>query len=528
MTMDYRAMAREEALKAGVDPDVFERLVQNESSFNPSPPDAGAGAVGLSQLLPSTARGLGVDPYDPRQNLQGGANYLKQQYDRYGDYYNAAAAYTAGPGNVDQGNVNAEQRAYAQRVSGAVGIPAGGAPAGGGMSVNPNRMLSGMGQAPGDQIVAPPQDFNIADVPDDATVDTSDTTTDDQLTWMQQMEDEQQALQEQQDLQAELSSQYGGTDGTDTTGLAPGDIQIDAGGGGPVADPTTPTPGEPTPGDGSRPRPSADVISALLGGSGTTTGLNQAQQLDRIGVALYGVPYGGATAAQKAAMLRTLGKIDEQSLIQFGVPFGQLPPNADPKHPGKSQVEILKTMKADAVVPTESEAKASAAQALSNARHAEALKLFDQRRTALWARQDALREAALQRAQNQAFIAASVKQPTAEKAPPAAKAPGAGNLSFTSLAAAIPADTLSQLVSAWQGGSLGISAVAPLDLQRMMASLPIADTAADFLATLQHLWVKDGMPTPARQSAGRVGTGYRLRRLPTAPQTGVRRSAPRR
>ncbi|BDI61755.1 lytic transglycosylase domain-containing protein [Qipengyuania nanhaisediminis] len=60
-----------------------------------------AGARGLAQLMPGTARELGVDPADPMQNLEGGARYLRQQLDRFdGDLEKALAAYNAGPARV--------------------------------------------------------------------------------------------------------------------------------------------------------------------------------------------------------------------------------------------------------------------------------------------------------------------------------------------------------------------------------------------------------------------------------------------
>ena len=61
------------------------------------------GARGLAQLMPGTARELGVDPDDPLANLEGGARYLRQQLDRFdGDIEKALAAYNAGPGRVER------------------------------------------------------------------------------------------------------------------------------------------------------------------------------------------------------------------------------------------------------------------------------------------------------------------------------------------------------------------------------------------------------------------------------------------
>ena len=61
-----------------------------------------AGEVGVMQLMPSTAAQLGVDPYDEAQNRAGGARYLQQFYDKYGNWYDALAAYNWGPGHVDR------------------------------------------------------------------------------------------------------------------------------------------------------------------------------------------------------------------------------------------------------------------------------------------------------------------------------------------------------------------------------------------------------------------------------------------
>jgi hypothetical protein len=97
--MDYRAIATQIAQREGVPVDLFLRMIGQESAWN-----AGAlspkGASGLAQLMPGTARDLGVDPNDPIQNMTGGARYLRQQLDTFGRPDLALAAYNAGPGAV--------------------------------------------------------------------------------------------------------------------------------------------------------------------------------------------------------------------------------------------------------------------------------------------------------------------------------------------------------------------------------------------------------------------------------------------
>ena len=97
----YLEVARAAARKHGVPEELFLRLVQQESGWNPGAVSH-KGATGLAQLMPGTAARLGVDPTDPGQNLDGGARYLKMMYDKFGSWRLALAAYNAGPGAVEK------------------------------------------------------------------------------------------------------------------------------------------------------------------------------------------------------------------------------------------------------------------------------------------------------------------------------------------------------------------------------------------------------------------------------------------
>ena len=91
------------AQRNGLDPALLAGLIKQESGFK-ADARSGAGAQGLTQLMPGTAAGLGVtNPLDPGQAIEGGAKYLKQQLDRFGgDAARALAAYNAGPGAVQR------------------------------------------------------------------------------------------------------------------------------------------------------------------------------------------------------------------------------------------------------------------------------------------------------------------------------------------------------------------------------------------------------------------------------------------
>lgn len=101
MPQAYRGMFQDAAIATGISTDILGAIARAESSFNPAA-QSGAGAIGLMQLMPDTAKGLGVNPSDPAQNVLGGAKYIRQMMNQFGALELALAAYNAGPGRVQQ------------------------------------------------------------------------------------------------------------------------------------------------------------------------------------------------------------------------------------------------------------------------------------------------------------------------------------------------------------------------------------------------------------------------------------------
>jgi hypothetical protein len=108
MANDLREFAAAEAARLGLDPQIALNMISAESSWNPAAigpviPGRSERAIGLTQLLPSTAKDLGVNPHDAKQNITGGFRYLRQNLDRFGgDYEKALASHNWGPNALDK------------------------------------------------------------------------------------------------------------------------------------------------------------------------------------------------------------------------------------------------------------------------------------------------------------------------------------------------------------------------------------------------------------------------------------------
>ena len=107
------------AKQHGVDSELIRAVIQTESSWNPNARSK-VGAMGLMQLMPDTARSLGVkNAYDPAQNIAGGSKYLAQLIRQFGgDVSKALMAYNCGPGNVKRGRIPKASKDYAKKVMG--------------------------------------------------------------------------------------------------------------------------------------------------------------------------------------------------------------------------------------------------------------------------------------------------------------------------------------------------------------------------------------------------------------------------
>ncbi len=95
----YVAIAKQDAIDAGISPIYFSRQINQESGYNPNAVSV-TDAEGIAQFEPGTAAGLGINPWNPTDALRGAANLMASYYHKYGDYAKGLAAYNAGAGTL--------------------------------------------------------------------------------------------------------------------------------------------------------------------------------------------------------------------------------------------------------------------------------------------------------------------------------------------------------------------------------------------------------------------------------------------
>ncbi len=119
MAVDIATLITQTANQYGVDPNIALAVAQRESQLNQNARGT-SGEIGIFQLMPGTAAGLGVDPYSITDNIRGGVMYLQQMFSKYGNWTTALAAYNAGPGNVDNGVIPKSTASYVDDILGKV------------------------------------------------------------------------------------------------------------------------------------------------------------------------------------------------------------------------------------------------------------------------------------------------------------------------------------------------------------------------------------------------------------------------
>jgi hypothetical protein len=117
--------ARRRAKRYGLNPDVFVAQINQESGFQTGRTSP-AGAQGIAQITPDTAKGWGVDPNRPRQALDAAAMHMAQYVKQYGSVENALRAYNAGPGNIQASHGFGETNAYVASILGSARSHGGG------------------------------------------------------------------------------------------------------------------------------------------------------------------------------------------------------------------------------------------------------------------------------------------------------------------------------------------------------------------------------------------------------------------
>jgi soluble lytic murein transglycosylase-like protein len=118
--MTVQEQITQTANQYGVPPSIALAVANRESGFNQGAMGS-KGEIGVYQLMPSTAAGLGVNASDLGDNILGGITYLKQMFDKFGDWGKALAAYNAGPSSVAKGKIPSSTQSYVASIMGDLG-----------------------------------------------------------------------------------------------------------------------------------------------------------------------------------------------------------------------------------------------------------------------------------------------------------------------------------------------------------------------------------------------------------------------
>jgi hypothetical protein len=169
---DWRRRARQDAIAEGIDPNIFERQINQESGFRTNV-SSRAGARGIAQIMPETAAGWHVNPDDPNAALRAAARHMAQYHKQYGNYKDALVAYNAGPGVVGH-SLPRETQDYIKIIMGGHGEPQATAASNVPSTQLPNTTDSGVAQQPNQpnlfQLFAQQGQANPSDDPLQATL----------------------------------------------------------------------------------------------------------------------------------------------------------------------------------------------------------------------------------------------------------------------------------------------------------------------------------------------------------------------
>jgi soluble lytic murein transglycosylase-like protein len=120
-TSSIQSLITSVANQFGVPSSIALEVAQKESGFNQAAVGS-SGEIGVMQLMPATAAGLGVDPSDLNQNVTGGVSLLASLYQQFGNWTQALEAYNAGPTAVNQGTVPSSSVSYASSILGSINL----------------------------------------------------------------------------------------------------------------------------------------------------------------------------------------------------------------------------------------------------------------------------------------------------------------------------------------------------------------------------------------------------------------------